>query len=119
MLHVGVIAARLTREQLTDLVQLMEEIDPALCPYYVVEFGTAAIGMSIASAVSETGHNIVTVTDLRCDSAGRPMSALACGRITVGDYVLAVNDANLTQHNNLTAIADEFRCVHQLQMLCG
>ena len=87
----------------------MEEVDPSVSPYYVVEFGTAAIGLSVGHSVSTTGETLVTVTDLRCDSVGRPMSALACGRIKVGDVVLAVNDASLSQHASIAAIADEFR----------
>lgn len=95
--------------KLMDLTRLMEEVDAAVSPFYVVEFGTAAIGMILT--INEKWQ--VEVMELRSDSAGRPLGALASGKISVGDIVLAVNDANLMRHRSLEAVADEFRRAHR------
>ena len=92
-----------------ELVMLMEDADAAVCPYYVVEFGVAAIGMTLRHTTTSTGECRVLVGELRCDSVGRPMTALACGRITVGDLVLAVNDASLVTCSDMEAVGDVFR----------
>ncbi len=83
----------------------MEDADAAVSPYYVVEFGTAAIGMILAIV----DHKEIQVVELRSDSSGRPLSALASGKISVGDAVVAVNEASLLQHTNIEDVAEEFR----------
>lgn len=74
-------------------------------PFYVVEFGTSAIGMILT--ITESLE--VKVVDMRSDSSGRPLAALACGRISIGDTVLAVNGVPLLSHRTLEAVAEEFR----------
>ena len=74
-------------------------------PFYTVEFGTAAIGMILTI----TDKLEVKVVDMRSDSSGRPLAALASGKIAVGDVVLAVNGVPLMSHRTLEAVAEEFR----------
>lgn len=74
-------------------------------PYYMIEFGTVAIGMILTI----TEKLEVKVVDMRADSSGRPLAALASGKISVGDVVLAVNGVPLMSHRTLESVAEEFR----------
>jgi C-terminal processing protease CtpA/Prc len=90
--------------QLTVAVDLLEAANiPS--PYYTVEFGTAAIGMILTI----TDKLEVKVVDMRSDSSGRPLAALASGKIAIGDVVLAVNGVPLMNHRTLESVAEEFR----------
>lgn len=91
-------------------VQLMVAVDllessEIPSPYYTVEFGTAAIGMILTI----TDKLEVKVVDMRSDSSGRPLAALASGKIAIGDVVLAVNGVPLMNHRTLESVAEEFR----------
>ena len=90
--------------QLVEATELLTTSRTA-SPFFVVEFGTSAIGMILT--ITETLE--VKVVDMRSDSSGRPLAALACGMISIGDVVLAVNGVPLMSHRTLEAVAEEFR----------
>ncbi len=95
--------------QLIQAVTLLEAPSESkstpVCPFYTVEFGTSAIGMILTLTDKLEGK----VVDMRSDSSGRPLAALACGKIAVGDVVLAVNGVPLMSHRTLEGVAEEFR----------
>lgn len=84
----------------------------ASSPFYIVEFGRGAIGMRLATdAGAGDALTAVRVAQLRRSEDGAPLLALACGRIAVGDAVVAVNGRLLARYGPPTpdAVAAEFR----------
>jgi hypothetical protein len=55
--------------------------------FYAVSFAAGPIGMIVAA--SDEGE--IEVAELRTDKEGKPLLALASGRVAVGDTVVAIN----------------------------
>jgi hypothetical protein len=76
--------------------------------FFKVTFGPGSVGMILTT--NDSG--VVEVAELKDDpETGRPLLAKACGRIFVGDAVLAVNANYLHRYGKPTAdqVAYEFR----------
>ena len=76
--------------------------------YYSVSFGPGGIGMILTA--DDAGN--IEVAELRDDpETGHPLLAKASGKVSVGDYVIAVNERLLSRYGTPTPeyVANEFR----------
>jgi hypothetical protein len=82
---------------LTNYVSAVESAAPSVAEsmeYYTVTFGPGAVGMVVA--LSEDGA--LVVSELRFSAAtGQPLLAKACGKISLGDEVLAISGVSLAR----------------------